>query len=97
MVFEHAEGFGGVVGAAHVGGIEDVAQFVAREAVGAGVEGVEFGAKQRAAVFVPGERRAFVAEVARKRGEGMAGVGEFEDAGNDESEVVGDIRGRRED
>jgi hypothetical protein len=33
VIFEDAEGFGGVVGAVGVGGVEDVAEFVAGEAV----------------------------------------------------------------
>jgi hypothetical protein len=41
--------------ALHVGGVEDVAQLVAGEAVGASVEGIELGAKPRAAVLVPCE------------------------------------------
>ena len=40
---EHAEGFAGVIGAHQVDGVEDVAQFVAAEAVEVGVEGEKFG------------------------------------------------------
>ncbi len=55
VVLEDAEGFGGVVGAHDVGGVEDVAEFVAGQAVEAGVVRVEFGAQLRAALGVPGE------------------------------------------
>lgn len=44
VVLEHAEGFGWVVRAHHLGGVEDVAQLVAREAIGTCVPGIEFGA-----------------------------------------------------
>jgi hypothetical protein len=43
VVLEHPEGFTGVIGRQQIGGIEDVAQFVAAEAVEVGVIGVEFG------------------------------------------------------
>ena len=46
---EHAEGFAGVIGAHHIGGIEDIAQSIAGEAVEVGVEGIEFGPQQGAA------------------------------------------------
>jgi hypothetical protein len=59
----------------------------AREAIGAGVEGVEFGAKKCAAVFVARERLAFVPEVAREGVEGTARVREFEDAACDEHQI----------
>ncbi len=67
VLLEHAEGFGGVVRALHVGGVKDVAQLVAGEAIGARIEGVEVGAELRAAVLVPSKRRAVIAEVARER------------------------------
>ncbi|WP_287462285.1 hypothetical protein [Accumulibacter sp.] len=44
VVLEDAEGFGGVVGAHDVGGVENVAQFVTGEAVKASAGRVEFGA-----------------------------------------------------
>ena len=69
LFLEDAEGFRGVVGALHVGGIEDVAQLVAGQAVGAGVEGVELGAQVRAAVLVPGEGRAVIAQIAGEGGQ----------------------------
>jgi hypothetical protein len=37
VVLTNVEGFGGVVGAHHVGGVEDVAEFIASEAVEFGV------------------------------------------------------------
>jgi hypothetical protein len=46
---EHAEGLGGAVPTHHVGGVEDIAQLVAGEAVEAGVVGVELGAQLQAA------------------------------------------------
>jgi len=55
VVFEDAEGFAGEVGAVDVGGVEDVAEFVAGEAVEVGVVGVEFGAEVGTTVWVPGE------------------------------------------
>jgi hypothetical protein len=61
VLLEDAEGFGRVIRALHVGGVEDVAQLVARKAIGARVEGVEFGAQLRAAILVPFERRAVIA------------------------------------
>ena len=43
------------------------------------VEGVEAGPQVPALLFVPGERRARVAEVAGERGHVVGGVGEPED------------------
>ena len=43
--FEHTESFGRIVRPLHVGGIEYVAQLVAREAVGARVLGIELGSE----------------------------------------------------
>ena len=77
LFLEDAEGFRGVVGALHVGGVEDVAQLVAGQAVGAGVEGVEIGAQVGAAVLVPRKRRAVMAQIAGEGGEAVRGVGEF--------------------
>ena len=64
LVFEHAEGLAGVVGAQHVGGVEDVAQLVAGQAVEAGVIGVELGEQLGAALGVEGEGGAVVPQVA---------------------------------
>ena len=80
FVFKHAEGLAGVVVAQHVGGVEDVAQFVAGQAVEAGVISVELGAQLGAALGGKGEWRAVVAQVARPAGQVVRGVGEFEDA-----------------
>lgn len=55
VVAEDAEGFAGEVGAVEVGGVEDVTQFVAGEAVEFGVVGIKFGADLGASVFVPDE------------------------------------------
>jgi len=49
VVFEHAEGFAGVIGAHHIGGVENVAQLIAAEAEEMDIEGIEFGAQQRSA------------------------------------------------
>ena len=74
-----------------VGGVEDVAQFVAGQAVELGVVGVEFGAQQGTALGIPREGRAVVAEVAGEGCEVVGGVGEFEDAGDDEVEICGGV------
>jgi len=47
--FENAEGFAGVIGAHHIGGVENVAQLIAAEAEEMDIEGIEFGAQQRSA------------------------------------------------
>lgn len=78
LFLQDAEGFGGVIGALHVGGVEDVAQLVAGQAVGAGVEGVEIGAQLSAAVLVPGEGRAVITQIAGEGGEAVRGVSEFQ-------------------
>jgi hypothetical protein len=52
---------------AGLGGVEDVAQFVAREAVGARVQGIELCAQMRTAILVPTEGQAVIPEVARER------------------------------
>ncbi|WP_197064825.1 hypothetical protein [Leptolyngbya sp. KIOST-1] len=46
VVFEAAEGFAGEIGAVDVSGVEDVAEFVAGEAIEVGVVGIEFGAEK---------------------------------------------------
>ncbi len=69
VVLVHEESFRGVIFAHYVGGVEDVAQFVA------------FGAQ---AVGVEGEQRAVVAQIVRLGREVVRGVGAFEDARNDE-------------
>ena len=87
VVLEDAEGFAGEVGAVDVGGVEDVAEFVAGEAVEVGVVGVEFGAEVGTALWVPDEGVAVIAHVL---GEGLqvpGGVGEFEDAGGNEVDI----------
>ena len=63
VVLEHPKGFAGVIGAHQVGGIQDVAQFFAGEAVEVGVVGVEFGSEQGAAFGIEAERWAVVAEI----------------------------------
>jgi hypothetical protein len=68
VVPEHAEGFGRVVWPVHVRGIEDVAQLVAAEAVGACVPGVQFGTQVRASVLYPSEGCAVVARTAPSSG-----------------------------
>ena len=64
-------------------GLHDVVRVVAPDAVEVEEGGVQLAAEQEAALGVPAERRAVVAEVA---GEGLqvpGGVGEFEDARGD--------------
>src|SRR5262249_35917760 len=79
LVFlQDAEGLGRIVRPLYIPRIEDVAQLVAREAIGARVPSIEFGPELRAPVLVPGERRAVVAEIACERSDGVAGVSEFE-------------------
>ena len=56
VVLEHAEAFAGVIGAHHVGGIEDVAQLIAIEAVEVGIEGIEFGSSQNTALAIEEEK-----------------------------------------
>jgi hypothetical protein len=87
----------GELGAVHVLGVQDVAEFVSCKAVQGGVIGVQFGAQHGAAVFVPFERRAAVAEVFGEGLQVVGGVREFEDSGDDELEVGGRVRGWRED
>jgi hypothetical protein len=48
------------------------------------IEGVQFAADQEAALFVPAERGARIAQVPGKGRQVMGGVGEFQDAGGDE-------------
>ena len=87
FLLEHPEGFGGIVLTLDIGGVEEVAQLVAGEAVKAGVPGIQLGAELAAAVGVPGERVAGIAQVLGPGAQLLGGVGEFEDAWNDEVEV----------
>jgi len=57
----------------------------------------KLGPKQRAPVLVPGEGRTVVTEVARERHHAVAGVGQFENARDDEANIALGIGGRRED
>lgn len=49
-------------------------------------------AELRPAIFVPGEWRAFVAEIARERRHGKARVGEFENTRDQEDYTIGSIK-----
>jgi hypothetical protein len=62
------------VRASYIGRVEDVAQLVAGEAIGAGVPSVELSAEIRAAVLVPGKRFSFVAEIVGEWRHRMAGI-----------------------
>ena len=87
VVFEDAEGFAGEVASVDIGGVEDVAEFVAGQAIEICIVGVEFGAEGGATFGVPDPGCAAVAHVL---GEGLhvpGGVDEFEDAGGDEVDV----------
>lgn len=110
VVFEDAEGFGGVVGAVGVGGVEDVAEFVAGESVEAGETGVEFCAELGAAVGIErvgrGGQVKRVAgmgavpgggDILRPRSQIVRGVGEFQNARDDEGEIHFRVGGWRED
>ena len=69
--------------------IEDVAEFIAGEAIELGIFGIEFGTEEGATGFVPNKWCACVAHVL---GEGLhipSGVDEFEDAAADEFDVLG--------
>jgi hypothetical protein len=50
LFLQHTKGLGGVVRALHIGGVENVAQLVAVETVGAGADGVQVRAKVGAGV-----------------------------------------------
>ena len=52
--FEHSEGFGRIVRTLHASGVEDVAQLVAGEAIGARVPSVELGLQMRTTILLPG-------------------------------------------
>ncbi len=81
---EHPEGFGRIVFAHDIRRIEDVAQFIAGESVEFGVVGIEFAFELVAALGIEGEWLALIAEVLGEGFEIVAGVGEFQDAGDDE-------------
>jgi len=49
LLLQHPERLAREIGAVHVFGVEDVAQFIAGEAVEFGIVGVEFGAEKGAA------------------------------------------------
>src|SRR5690606_16784423 len=87
LLLEDAEGFGGVVGALHLGGVEDVAQLVAGQAIGAGIEGIELGPQPRPAVLVPGKGRSLVAQVPGEGRQCVGGVGELQHPGNEEGKA----------
>ena len=70
LFLEHAEGLAGEIRTIHIRRIEDVAQLVAGQAVGAGKPGVQFGAELGAAGFVPGEWRVASGEWRVASGEG---------------------------
>jgi hypothetical protein len=84
-VFEHAEGFVGVIDAQQVVWVEDGAQFVSVEAVEVCVSGVAFASELGSAFGIEAEGWAVVAEILGPGLEIVAGVGEFEDAVVDEA------------
>jgi hypothetical protein len=86
LPFQDAEGLGGEAGAVDVGGVEDVAELVAGEALEAGVGGVDLGAQMGAALLVPGEGRAGEAEILGPGAQVVGGEGEFEEAREEEGE-----------
>ena len=95
--FEDGEGFGGVVGAFDVGGVEDVVEFLAGEVVFHGDGGIDFGAELGAALGIEGEGFACVAEVGCPGAHCMGCVGEFQDAGDEEVAVLlGEAVGRQD-
>jgi hypothetical protein len=53
VLLQHAEVLGRVVRTLQVGRVEDIAEFVARQPLGARVPGVEFGARERLPFLVP--------------------------------------------
>src|SRR5262249_37968425 len=82
------EGLGGVVGSSRISGIEYVAQLIAGEAVLAGEEGIELGAKRFAAVFVPPKGRPTVAEIFSPGPHRIGGKCELKDTRRDEGDIV---------
>jgi len=60
------------------------------------VPGVELGTELCAALFVPREWWALIANIMRKWRHGMAGVNEFKDARDSEGEIGGSEKGRWE-
>ena len=97
LFLEYTEGFRGIVGALHVGGVEDVAQLVAGQAVGASVEGVEISAQVGAAFLIPREGRAVMSEIASKGSQCVGRVGQFQNLGDKEGETGLGVEGWRED
>ena len=92
-----AEGFARIVRAHHLFRVEDIAEFIARQAVSQRKPCIEISADLGAAVFIPVEGRAIMAEVARKGCHRFAGISEFKHARENEGEVYGGVSRRRKD
>jgi hypothetical protein len=95
VFLEAPEGLGRIIGALHIGGVEDIAQFVSGKGIFAGEEGIEFGAKLRTASLVPSEGWPGMTEVFGPGPHGMRGVSEFQHARCDEREVQDSKNSRR--
>ena len=91
VFLQHTKGLGGIIVAHYVAGVEDVAEFVAGEAVEAGVPSVEFGAQYRAAVGVKGVGRTVIAEILRPGLQVVGSIGEFQHARDEVGEVGGGV------
>jgi hypothetical protein len=80
---------GGFVFAADDGeGVHDVGDVLAFDAVEVEVGGVQFAAEEEAALFVPAEGGAVVAAILGEGAQVVGGVGEFEDAGEEEGAFI---------
>ncbi len=95
FLLEDAEGFGRVVGAFHVGGVEDVAELVAGEPIEVRVVGVELGAEDTTAFGIPREWVAVVAQVLGPWAQVFGRVGQLQHPGDDEIEIALGICVRR--
>jgi hypothetical protein len=94
---QHPESFRRVVRPLYIGRVENVAQLVTRQPIGARVPGVEIGTQLRPPLIVPRERRPVISKVARERGYAVASVCQFEDVRSDEGQGRQRCRSRAEE
>src|SRR5207248_3054899 len=67
VLFQDAEGFGGECGTVDVGGIKNIAELIAGQAIELSNLGIELRTEQPPTVLIPGEGCAGLIEVLRKR------------------------------
>lgn len=94
---ERGECHGGTIGGIFGRGVQDVGQFLTRQAVELGVVGIQLRLELGAAAFIPWEGFARVPQSLRQRSHAVGCVAQLQNSGGDVGNVVFGVgRGRKE-